>query len=144
MQFIEQRLRFLQVACVEALGEPAVRVAAIHRIDLKHLIGRFTSGAWWLLVATSSQAAVLLEEIERRFYAGSANGDFELAIIPSQLGCPMAIVVSACKRRLPARRLLCILARFMRPEEVAVARGGLAAWRDVLVLDAEGPTNGRA
>jgi hypothetical protein len=96
------------------------------------------------LGSTSSQAAVLLEEIERRFCAGSANGDFELAIIPSQLGCPMAIVVSACKRRLPARRLLCILARFMRPEEVEGARGGLAAWGDVLVLDADGPTNGRA
>ena len=50
----------------------------------------------------------------------------------------------ACKRRLPARRLLCILARFIE------ARGGrsrprwLAAWGDVLVLDADGPTNGRA
>ena len=32
----------------------------------------------------------------------------------------------------------------MRPEEVEVARGGLAAWGDVLVLDADGPTNGRA
>ncbi|MGA8567622.1 MAG: hypothetical protein WB580_07500 [Candidatus Binataceae bacterium] len=31
-QLVEQRLRILQVACVEALGEPAVRVA-IRRID---------------------------------------------------------------------------------------------------------------
>jgi hypothetical protein len=44
----------------------------------EHLAARFLSGAWWLLVAASPVGS-LFEEIERRFYAGSANEDFELA-----------------------------------------------------------------
>jgi hypothetical protein len=49
--------------------------------------------------------------------------------------------VCARKRRMPARKLLHMLARIMRPEEIEVARNSLAAGGDVLFLDDDGPPN---
>jgi hypothetical protein len=110
-----------------------------------HLTDRLASGAWWLFVAASPLVtAGCLLEIEKRFYSNSGADDFELAIVPWRLGRPMTAIACARKRRLPARKLLRTLARFMKPEALEVARGGLAAGRDLLVLDDDGPTNGRA
>lgn len=111
----------------------------------EHLTGRLASGTWWLFVATSpAVTAGCLLDIEKRFYGGSGADDFELAIVPWQIGRPMVAIACARKRRLPARKLLRTIAQFMKPEAVEVARSALAAGRDLLLLDDDGPTAGRA
>jgi hypothetical protein len=113
--------------------------------DLReHLAGRLKSGAWWLLVAANSPiTADCFLEIEQRFYRGSANADFELAIFPWRLG-PMVAVACARKRRLSAHKLLRVLAQFMKPASLDAARSGLAAGCDVLICEDAGPTKGQA
>jgi hypothetical protein len=114
--------------------------------DLReHLTERLASGAWWTFVAASpSVTAGCLLEIEKRFYSGSSADDFELAIVPWRLGRPMTAIACAYKRRLPVRKPMRTLAQFMKPEALEVARGALAAGRDVLLLGDSGPTASRA
>lgn len=111
----------------------------------EHLVGRLKSGIWWLFItASQSVTAGCLLEIERRFYGGSANADFELAIIPSRLGRPVTAVACARKHRMPARKLACVLTQFMKPEALDTARSALASGRDVLIFGDEGPASNRA
>jgi hypothetical protein len=114
--------------------------------DLRdYLAGRLKSGAWWVFVAASPVVtAGPLLHIERRFYGGSANADFELALVPWRLGVPMTVIACGHKRRLPVRELIPTLTRFMKPETLETVRSALAAGGDVLVFGDESPTSDRA
>jgi len=109
----------------------------------KHLTGRVQSGAWWIFVTTSPFTADRLVEIGGTFYGGSSADDYEVAILPSQLGEP-AVVACGHKRRLSAGRLLQSLATFIKPPTLEVARSVLAERRHVLFFNDDGPTNVQA
>jgi hypothetical protein len=116
--------------------------------DLRdHLAARLISRDWWIFISASASAtAGCLFEIERRFYGGSANADFELAIVPWRLGRPMAVIACGHKRRLPIRELIPTLARFMKPEMLETTRIAAVAAekREVLILDDARPMSSRA
>jgi hypothetical protein len=125
---------------------PGLMVPIMDDDDLReHLTARLGSGAWWIFVAANpSAAADCLLEIEKRFYSGSHANDFELAIIPWRLGPPIVVIACARKRRMSSRKLLCILAEFMRPEALSVTCDALVAGSALLLLDGDSPTDSHA
>lgn len=81
------------------------------------------SKAWWILPSLGKHADWLISEIEKRFYTGAANADFELL-----MGIPTSGVFSvffAHKRRLSPKAL----ARFMVTSGAAIDE---AAYREAL------------
>jgi hypothetical protein len=82
-----------------------------------HLSRRLDSREWWLIVTCEACGISFASHLERTFYAGAANRDFELLMLPAlQEGFGMVGIFLARKARLPAERLQRELARHVGGE----------------------------
>ena len=90
------------------------------------------SRRYWAIPWVSERSGAFCEELERRFYHGTASADFSLVLCPSNAG--VFAVALAHKRRLAPSRL----ARVMRAYRLAVDRKRLTE-RDILLVANQGP-----
>jgi hypothetical protein len=71
-----------------------------------HINGRLASGSWWLFVTYEPRGNAFLAHLERTYYWGPANSDFELLMLPAiGEGIGMIILWLAKKTRLPPEQL---------------------------------------
>jgi len=71
-----------------------------------HIHRRLASRAWWLIVACERQGIAFCSHIERTYYSGSANKDFELVVMPAMReGFGFVGLFLARKTRMSADRL---------------------------------------
>ena len=95
------------------------------------------SRSWWILPWVGERSADLSIAIERRFYDGEANADFEVLIggLPNwRLPCTVAF---AHKRRMTAAQLAALCGEAGLPLEVAALERALAT-QDVVLGIAPG------
>jgi len=76
------------------------------RTAATHVNRRLDSRDWWLLVTCEPLGAGFLAHLERTYYAGQANKDFEVILLPAlHEGFGLVGLWLAKKSRMPADRL---------------------------------------
>jgi hypothetical protein len=95
-----------------------------------HIRRRLASRDWWLLVTCERRGTDFLAHLERTFYAGPANKDFEVVLLPAlHEGFGLVGLFLARKCRLPVDRLQREMTARIGPITVKELRV-----KDVLVL----------
>jgi len=100
---------------------------------------RLASRDWWLIVACERQGIAFCSHIERTFYSGKANKDFELVVMPAlHEGFGVVGLFLAKKNRMPAERLQREITEWVGPISVAelLERDVLFPHPDVMVAAA--------
>lgn len=69
---------------IELLEKGKTRTRIIKKID---------SRDWWVVVSCTPEAAGLLAGIENRYYTGTKNKDFHIAILPPMLLDPLQPII---------------------------------------------------
>jgi hypothetical protein len=82
-----------------------------------HLSRRLDSRQWWLIVTCEACGISFASHLERVYYAGEANRDLELVVLPAIAeGFGLVCLYLAKKSRLPAERLHRELSRHVGTE----------------------------
>lgn len=93
------------------------------------------SRKWWIFPHANLVASHILIEIEERHYAGEANSDFQIVMLP---GTPIFAVSFAHKRRMSARSLAKIMVEMGAAESVRAYAAILKTQDIVILMDIEG------
>lgn len=96
---------------------------------------RLTSRRWWCFIIVNNVGLPFVDSVERRYYSGKANRDFEMMVFPFVAGVGVVGIGLAKKRRLSVRQLGKHMdAAGMVREAETLARHG----NDVIVLTHSG------
>jgi len=90
----------------EPPGRAGSRALLTGRSAAAHINRRLDSRDWWLLVTCERHGTAFLAHLERTYYAGQANKDFEMILLPAlHEGFGVVCLFMAKKGRMPADRL---------------------------------------
>lgn len=113
-------------------GVPVTAVALLDQANARALVRRrLDSRAWWAIPFVSTAASRFSVELESRYFAGPAGGDFEAMLL--SFGGVLMPVTFAAKRRVGIHKLADLMVEFGGRDDAKTLRRELAA-QDVLVV----------